>query len=224
MHKYKILIVEDNSIIAMSIKNFLIDLGYAITDITDCYDDSLRSIDNESPDIILLDIGLKGSKNGIELAKTIQKKYQIPFIYLTSDNHDETIKSAAHTNPSAYLPKPIRQEELKANILLTLQKNKTQNRLQNLGKRYTYDVFNHNIFHNQKPIHLSPREKLLLSILINGKNSIVPFNIIIEYIWGDEPPIADSALRNILSSLRSKLHHFTIETHSHIGYQLHIDD
>ncbi|MEJ2496322.1 MAG: response regulator [Sulfurovaceae bacterium] len=101
MNEINILIVEDVSITALEIKKSLIKIGYSVTDIASSYEDALQSIRRKRPDIVLLDIDLKGEKNGIELAKTIRKNDSIPFIYLTSDNNDDTMREASTTDHSA---------------------------------------------------------------------------------------------------------------------------
>jgi len=220
MDKINILIVEDMALTSMEIKLTLLRMGYGVTDIVSNYDDALKSIQQKRPNLILLDIDLKYDKDGIELAKTIHKTDTIPFIYLTSDNSDETMLRAAQTNPSAYLSKPFRHEELKSNLLIALNKMKTQNILQDLGDMYFYDKITKNIYYHDIPIHLSSNEKSLLKVLIDAKGTIVPFNIVENFIWGDNPPTAENTLRNLLYRLRSKLKHMTIETISSFGYRL----
>jgi len=220
MHKIDILIVEDMALTAMEIKQTLLRMGYSVTDIVSNYDDALKSIQQKRPNLILLDIDLKYDKDGIELAKTIHKADTIPFIYLTSDNSDETMMRAAQTNPSAYLSKPFRQEELKSNLLIALNKMKTQNILQDLGNGYFYDNTAKNIYYFDAPIHLSSNEKSLLKVLVDANGAVVPFNIAEDFIWGNTPPSAENTLRNLLYRLRSKLEHITIETIPSFGYRL----
>jgi len=218
MNKIKVLIVEDMALIALTIKNTLIQLGYEVIGIVDNYDDALKNIQKQKPDALIIDIGLKGAKSGIDLANKIQLTYGIPFIYLTSDASEETIEKITDNYP--YLTKPIRVNDLKVNLHKILYKSKIQNTLQLLGNDYEYDALTNNIYHNHKPIHLSPNEKLFLSILIAGKNDIIPFNIVETHIWRDNPPLAENALRNLLSSLRSKLKFLTIKTVPSLGYRL----
>lgn len=218
MNKVKILIVEDMALIALNIKNTLLQLGYTTTEMVDNYDSAIKSINNHKPDAVIIDIGLKGTKTGIDLATKIQRTYSIPFIYLTSDASEETIEKINDNYP--YLIKPYKKDDLKVNLHKILHKNKTQNLLYSLANNYTYDTLTLNIYHKNKPIHLSPKEKLFLNILISGKNDVIPFNIVENHIWKDNPPIAENALRNILSSLRSKLEFLTIETVPSVGYKL----
>ncbi len=212
------------AITAIEIKRSLIKMGFNVTDIVSNYDDALKSIQYKRPNVMLIDIGLKNEKDGIDLAITIQEIDTIPFIYLTSDNSEETIARAAQTNPSAYLSKPFRREELKSNLLIALHKTTIQNILKAVGNGYFYDNITKNIYHLDTPIHLSYNEKLLLEILINGRNSIVPFNIIEEHIWGINSPVAENSQRSLIHRLRSKLKDLPIETIPSFGYRLVIEN
>ncbi len=139
MNEINILIVEDVSITALEIKKSLIKMGYSVTDIVNSYEDALQSIKQRKPDIILLDIDLKSKKTGIELAKKISENDSIPFIYLTSDDNDDTMREASKTDPAAYLMKPFRREELKSNLMIVLNKIQQKNALLPLSCEYYYD-------------------------------------------------------------------------------------
>jgi DNA-binding response OmpR family regulator len=219
MTEFKVLIVEDMALTALEIKQTLLKMGYPVTDIVNSFSEALESIRKIQPDIILLDIDLKGEKTGIDLAKVIQNTTSIPFIYLTSDSSEETMIDAAHTNPSAYLSKPFRAEELQSNLMICLHK-RVQNTLQALGNGYFYDAIGKNIYLKDTPILLSHNEQLLIDILVNAKGQIVPFNIVEEHIWKSHPPSAENTLRNLIYRLRTKLSKLTIETVPTFGYKL----
>ncbi|MBN2768397.1 MAG: response regulator [Campylobacterales bacterium] len=222
MSKGKILIVEDWAITALEIERSLAKMGYEVTEITNSYESALKSIEKEKPDAILLDIGLKGKKDGIELAQKIDAS--IPIVYLTSSQDEETMIRAAYTNPSAYLSKPFRREELRSNLLIALNKAHTQNNLEAIGYGYSYDYTTKNIYHDTKPIYLSANEKLLLQIFVESKNKIIPADIIKERIWGVDAVIAENSLRTLLYRLRNKLEHLPIETIPSFGYKLYIKE
>lgn len=122
LHKYKVLIVEDEIIVAIDIKNTLKKIGLEVIDFVTNYDDALLSVKINSPDLILMDINLKNSKDGIETAIAIQKIKDIPLIYLTAFSDDVTINRAIETNPMHYMLKPFKTEELKSTIRLSIFK------------------------------------------------------------------------------------------------------
>ena len=106
MSTLKIGIVEDELIIANLIANTLKKIGYQTTKIASTYNEALEMLDAEKPDVVLLDIQIKGSKDGIELAHTINTNYNIPFIFLTANADAATLERAKATNPPAFLVLP----------------------------------------------------------------------------------------------------------------------
>ena len=111
--RYKVLIVEDEIIVALDIKNTLNKIGIKVTNFVVNYDEAILNVTMNIPDLILMDINLKNSKDGIETAIAIQKIKDIPIIYITAFNDDLTINRAILTNPIHYMIKPFRIEELK---------------------------------------------------------------------------------------------------------------
>lgn len=116
MAKIKVGIVEDEMIIAQGIAHALHELGYDTTEPAISYTEALGMIVSERPDVVLLDIQLKGHKDGIELAKKIKEEYHIPFIFLTANADAATVSRAKELNPPAYLVKPFNKSELFAAI------------------------------------------------------------------------------------------------------------
>ena len=116
MSTLKIGIVEDELIIANLIANTLKKIGYQTTKIASTYNEALEMLDAEKPDVVLLDIQIKGSKDGIELAHTINTNYNIPFIFLTANADAATLERAKATNPPAFLVKPFTKDDLYTGI------------------------------------------------------------------------------------------------------------
>jgi DNA-binding LytR/AlgR family response regulator len=103
--KRKILIVEDEFIIADKLQEVLEENGYEVLGIKDNYDDAIRILKETLPDLALLDIHIKGKKDGIELAGYIHSHYRIPIIFLSAFDDAETIRRAKSAYPDAYLVK-----------------------------------------------------------------------------------------------------------------------
>lgn len=110
--KTKILIVEDEFIIAAHLKSDLEELGYEVCQIAASVNDAEKAITKHQPDIALLDIRLQGEKLGTDLGKQLLEEGRIPFIYLTSHFDKGTIDEAKITRPSAYLVKPFNKEDV----------------------------------------------------------------------------------------------------------------
>ena len=113
----KILVVEDEALIAMDIKEKLVDMGYDVLKITDNGADAIKIAEELKPDIVLMDIVIKGSMDGIEAAEIIWEKFRIPSLFLTAYNSDSVIKRARKFNPIDFLLKPFDDNELQAAIL-----------------------------------------------------------------------------------------------------------
>lgn len=120
MSRIKILIVEDELVIAEDLKDVLEDLGYEVCGIAISAREALAMIEEKLPDIALLDIQIKGGKDGIELAAEINEQYHLPFIMLTSHADLQTINRAKEVNPYGYLVKPFNEKEILAGIELAL--------------------------------------------------------------------------------------------------------
>lgn len=118
----KILVVEDEMIVADDIKNCLLKEGY-IGEIVSNGEDAIRKVNEYHPDIILMDIMLKGSIDGIETAGRIKERFSIPIIYLTAYSDKKMIERAKLTNPLGYLVKPFNKRDLCISIEMTLYKH-----------------------------------------------------------------------------------------------------
>lgn len=129
MDLIKILIVEDERIIAEGIKLTLENLNYKVTKIISWGERVAEAIEDTSPDIILMDIRLRGEMDGIEASSMIYEKYDLPVVFLTSYSDDKTIKNAKHTYPYGYLVKPFEERELHATLEIALFKHKTNKEL-----------------------------------------------------------------------------------------------
>ena len=130
MNRVKIAVVEDEIIIADNICESLESLGYNVLEPAITFTEGKDLIDNERPDIVILDIHLSGKKDGVDLALYIKETYDLPFIFLTAHADKATIERAKIANPPAYLVKPFTKEELYSSIEVTLfnyQQNKIQN-------------------------------------------------------------------------------------------------
>ena len=108
----KILIVEDDFIVAIDLKMHLENMGCSVLDITDNGLDALKKTRESNPDLILMDIHLKGDIDGIDTAQKIIDLYNVPVIYVTGYNDKNTIKRANITGPFGYIVKPFEDKEI----------------------------------------------------------------------------------------------------------------
>ncbi len=120
MSTIKIGIVEDEVIIADHIASILIQLGYAVPEPVGSYAEAIQMIDEERPDLLLLDVQLRGKKDGIDLAAKINESYAIPVIFLTANADSATLQRAKQVSPATYLIKPFTKDDLYAAIEICL--------------------------------------------------------------------------------------------------------
>jgi HD-GYP domain-containing protein (c-di-GMP phosphodiesterase class II) len=120
----KILIVEDELVTADSIQVCLIDQGYEVTGIATTGEAALKMADDSPPGLVLMDIRLNGSMDGVETARLLTKRHDVPVIYLTAYTIPDEIKRAATTSPYGYLVKPFEERELISNIEIAVQKHR----------------------------------------------------------------------------------------------------
>jgi len=117
----RILIVEDELIIAEDIKEKIISFGYEIAEVADSFETAIEILKTNTPDLVLLDITLKGKKNGMDIAREMDTLYPIPYIFLTSNHDVKTLEEIKTLHPSSYLMKPYKKEELYMAIELAFQ-------------------------------------------------------------------------------------------------------
>ena len=118
----KILVVEDEMIIAAKISMQLTNLGYEVTGILPRGEEAILHVEENKPDIVLLDINLKGNIDGIETARQMQLMKDIPIIYLTANADEATFNRAKTTRPAAFISKPFKQLDLQRAIELTISR------------------------------------------------------------------------------------------------------
>ena len=127
-----ILIVEDELLIAKNLSHKLESLGYQIVGIVSSGADAIQRAGEMEPDLILMDIVIKGDMDGIETAVIINQKFDIPIIYTTAYADDETLQRAENTGSYGYLLKPFKQRELHATIKIALSKHQEAVKMQKL--------------------------------------------------------------------------------------------
>lgn len=119
-HPIKILIVEDNVIIADDMQSMLEEIGYEVVDNVIVYEQAIEVLKNNHVDLVLIDIILASDKTGIDLGKHIRQNYNIPFIFVTSNSDKATVENAKTVKPDGYLVKPFEQQDLYTSIEIAL--------------------------------------------------------------------------------------------------------
>ena len=158
-HKKHVLIIEDEALIAEEISSTLILLDYSVAGIIMNGDRALDAIAHLQPDLILLDIHIKGSLTGIDLAHIIRKKYALPFLFLTAFSDKDTLEKAKKTMPYGYILKPFNETTIKVNLEMALFKHNAERQRNLLTKNYIEKMYQTN---------LSEREYGVLESFVKG--------------------------------------------------------
>ena len=251
MSKIKILIVEDESIIALNLKETLIELGYEPCGIAPNRCRTIALLEKGiQPDLILMDIYLKGPTTGIELAKELKITMpEVPVIFLTANSELATIKEASKAFSYGYIIKPYKKPSLHAaievaiakvnednkkrekldaieNINKTLEHQLTVNRDKNhrtvqLKYGYLYDKETNILYYGDEPVKLTSKEKSIIDLLCNSAGHFISQDQMEYAIWQDEPA-GYAAFRSVLFRLRSKVHKDLIANQNNTGYKIEL--
>ncbi len=134
MAKPKIIIVEDEHIIAMEIQDRLKKLGYDVPALIPSGEEAVEKIKDIKPDLVIMDIMLEGKMDGIEAAEQIQNRLDIPVVYLTAYSDKKTLERAKITEPFGYILKPLEERELHSTIEIALYKHTIEKKLKDNEK------------------------------------------------------------------------------------------
>lgn len=145
MNKGKILIVEDEVVVSADLRNKLVKSGYSVDTIVRYGEKVLETARQTKPDIVLMDIRLKGEMDGIQAARQLQEHLPLPVVFLTAFSDDATLSRAKMTGPYSYLKKPVRVEDLRISLELAAYKFQMEQKLKESELRFrtvadfTYD-------------------------------------------------------------------------------------
>ena len=153
LEQYKIQIVEDDEDIVEVLEEFLISMGHAITGTSSSGMDALNRADEYRPDLVLMDIGLRGDINGIQTAKELKSLHNLPIVFVTGSFDDKTIEEAKKVEPMGFLIKPIDIQELKVTIEFAIFKHRQQVQKEKLITELTDSFSNilRNYAHSENP-------------------------------------------------------------------------
>ncbi len=164
MTAIKVLIVEDEPIIARNIAMYLRNHDYEVAGIAHDYEEAIYLLKRHPPDFAILDVNLESEKDGIDLANLINNQYFIPFVYLTSYSDKDTLDRAKKTNPYGYLVKPFNEQTLFTTIEIALANHAAQ------ANRHVPELAL-NRLNNHLLAPLTDREFEVLCLLYAGKTN-----------------------------------------------------
>lgn len=210
-----VLIIEDESVVALELESFAQSKGFNVIDVVDNYDDAFKVIQEQTIDILLCDIYIKGSKNGIDFVRDAKKLQEFKVIYLTAFADEDTISKAIDTDPSSYLTKPFKREELYVALKLASKEKEVCD----IGYGYSYNLQKQLLLYDNDTVPLGKKEHTLLQLLIKKKGQTVTFEEMEYAIWPYQS-VSDSTRRTLVYRLNKKLKHPLITTIAGVGYLL----
>jgi len=231
LEKKNIMLVEDEIATIRFIKDVL--TANHVSDICTfrSAENVLDTLDSRSCDLILMDINIQGSIDGIRLSEMIKETFEIPIIFITAYGDADIVSEAMQISPFGYIIKPFNRQELEATLTLAftryeifrqnLKKDPLNQQRISLTKDMTYSLKNKILYHKDLPVKLTGKERELLYLLLHHANSVVSLDHIKLAIW-QEKEVSISTLRTLVYSLRKKVPELHLSSHSKMGYILQV--
>ena len=220
----KVMIVEDESIVAMELSSYVTELGYEVVGRASNGKDAFAMVTLTDPDVILMDVQIKGEEDGISLAERVQERKEIAIIYITAFTDDVSLERAIETDPAAYLTKPFNRKELSASLKIAAKRARRNSESEKVGAikidhEFSYDPHNRQLLCCGEFVHLTRKEIELLALLLDANQQIVDLYTIENRLWPEKSP-NENTRRSLLARLRVKLKHQFVETIQGQGYRL----
>lgn len=247
MERNTIMIVEDDEVTAINLKMALENHGYKVVASVENAVLAPNKLKVYEPDIVLIDISLQDTDDGIRFARYVRQKHNIPFIYLTAHSDAEIIEEAKKTEPYGYIVKPFDPESLHATIQMALYKygeeQKREAKVEGLrneklnlekllynkkvsdqpvvtfGGEYYFDINVSETFYQGKKIKLTKKENAFMRLLVAQLGTVVTFEQAIGYVW-EGKGATENSVRTLVWRLRNKLPTDIIQNASGIGYYI----
>ncbi|SFV64304.1 PUTATIVE TWO-COMPONENT REGULATOR [hydrothermal vent metagenome] len=216
----RILILEDERILAISMQEFLEDSGYEV----DHYNNSEYAFDaifERSYDLLLLDVKVAGKENGFELLRSLRKEnIDTPAIFITSLTDIEDLTQGYACGGCDYIRKPFDLAELRIRVeqAIKLHCFSSSNDMLELPFEYRYNTKKRELFLDNKAIELTKTETKILELLIKNRGSTVSYEMFWEEVWGEW--IEPTNIRVQVGTLRKKLKKSFIKNIRGVGYKI----
>lgn len=217
-----ILIVEDEKIPATFLQEILEAEGFTVVGICDRAEEAIEAAIRVKPDVIFMDIVLKGAMSGYEAALKISSLMQTKIIFLTAYLNEEMIEYACDSCVVNYLIKPYREKQIIATLQIALshhkQPKKVEEHIVKLVQGYAYNIDKKIFTCRDVEIEIGAKSRRLLDYLCRHENEIIPKEQLSQYVYGEYK--ATSAMRALISRLNKTLGVELICNSSGLGYRL----
>jgi DNA-binding NarL/FixJ family response regulator len=172
MSKLRILIVEDEPVIAEHISTYLDNADFEVSGIAYDSDEAIDQLQNNTPDAAILDVNLDSAEDGIDIAERINQKYHLPFLFLTSYSDKETLQRAKSVNPSGYIVKPFNEKTLLASLEIAISNHAAE-------KNHELPTLNIDKLNRHLLSPLSEREFEIVQLIYSGTTN----NLVAEKLF-----------------------------------------
>ena len=216
----RILILEDESMLALSMQEFLEDCGYEV----DCFshsEEAYHAVYDKVYDLLLLDVKVPGEKNGFETLKMMREEgITIPAIFITSLTEIDDLSHGYKCGACDYIRKPFDLAELKLRVEQVIKMHcfSSTEEMINLPYEYTYNVKNMKLYSGEESILLAKTEAKILELLIKQRGNVVSYEMFWEEVWGEW--IDPTNIRVQVGTLRKKLKDDFIKNVRGVGYSI----
>jgi DNA-binding response OmpR family regulator len=215
-----VLIVEDESLVALDLAETVRSYDFKVAGICADAQQAMKYADALRPDILLMDIRIKGDIDGIDTAKKICDLYRPALIFLTAFSDTSHIERATVLHPLGYLIKPVNPRELFALLTMaSVRRSATPVGDIRLDDDFSYDSVNGQLILRGTFVKLTRRERQLLALLLRSKNDIISVYEMENAIWPDKAP-NENTRRSLVNRLRAKLDNRFIHTIPAVGYRI----
>ena len=229
-----IVIVEDETITQRYLQDIFAQYDVTVSGCFDSAADTIEALKRINCDMILMDINIKGSVDGIQLAKEILKTYSFPIVFITAHNDDETFQEVLELSPYGFIEKPFSKKDIVFTLQLAYQRylsHVKKSKVESVNQPKEYLILNENysysraltiLYHDDQPVKLSNKQSKLLEVLIQNINHTVDYDALTSAIWGNDT-VADSALRTLVYSVRKTFPDLPLLSYSKIGYSIEVN-
>lgn len=217
------MIIEDDSIVALHIKETVESRGHHIIGVAKRAKDALDIAQKEKPDLVISDINIEGEIDGIDCCKRLQKAHSCLVILISAYNDMATLKSASSLDFLGYLIKPFREDELLTLLDLVVLRDEEEVVLirEKIDEVYSYCSRQYTLYKHEEVIELTQKENSFMEALIKANGAIVPYDHLAYLIWDNEV-VSDEARRQLVHRLKQKLPNFPFKLVKGIGYKLNV--
>ena len=222
-----VLIVEDEVITQRYLQVILTHYSIGIAGCYDSSDDVLDELDTIQADMVLMDINIKGSLDGIELAKVISDRYSIPIIFVTAYNDEETLDEVLRLSPCGFVNKPFQSKDIYIAVQIAYQKFLTHFHNQpsvnlkdvEIDTHYRFDRGEHRLYYQGEVVQLTLKQNILIELLATNLDITMSADRISDIVWRDEY-MSDSSLRSLIYTIRKQNPNLPIKSDSKRGYYM----